>query len=198
MPEIALRPEAWSLIPEIIVLLHGLHFSVSCAAPDSRIGRAGGGGSLRRRQHRRSTGARRRQSTELSSCLARRDRLSSGHGSLFRRGVRKSRREFRRTEGPRSPHRRRTLPSTYVYRLRMGRHVQTGVAACFSVAEYESGRHQETRAHASRQRGRPDAAHAGPPCADRTGFSHLPRLAPPWMRWSRQRHRPAAVRFRGC
>ena len=39
-------------------------------------------------------------------------------------------------------------PSTYVYRLRMGRHVQTGVAACFSVAEYESGvikKHERTR-----------------------------------------------------
>ncbi|OFW01375.1 MAG: hypothetical protein A3I61_18050 [Acidobacteria bacterium RIFCSPLOWO2_02_FULL_68_18] len=39
-------------------------------------------------------------------------------------------------------------PSTYVYRLRMGDHVQTGVAACYSVAEYESGvikKHEHTR-----------------------------------------------------
>ncbi len=39
-------------------------------------------------------------------------------------------------------------PTCYVYRLRMGRHVQTGVAAAFSVDEYESGRikkHEKTR-----------------------------------------------------
>ena len=39
-------------------------------------------------------------------------------------------------------------PSAYVYRLRMGGHVQTGVAACFSVAEYESDiikKHERTR-----------------------------------------------------
>ena len=41
------------------------------------------------------------------------------------------------------------VPSTYVYRLQMGRHVQTGLAACFSVAEYESNlikKHERTRA----------------------------------------------------
>jgi uncharacterized protein (DUF1015 family) len=39
-------------------------------------------------------------------------------------------------------------PSVYVYRLRMGTHVQTGVAACFSVDEYEQERirkHERTR-----------------------------------------------------
>lgn len=39
-------------------------------------------------------------------------------------------------------------PSLYVYRLRMGPHVQTGVAGCFAVAEYEAGiikRHERTR-----------------------------------------------------
>ena len=38
--------------------------------------------------------------------------------------------------------------SLYVYRLRMGQHVQTGVAGCFSVAEYETGiikKHERTR-----------------------------------------------------
>src|SRR3954462_6004326 len=29
-------------------------------------------------------------------------------------------------------------PALYLYRLRMGRHEQTGVAACFSVDEYEA------------------------------------------------------------
>ena len=39
-------------------------------------------------------------------------------------------------------------PSLYVYRLRMGPHVQTGVAGCFSVAEYEADiikKHERTR-----------------------------------------------------
>src|SRR5687767_15114554 len=48
----------------------------------------------------------------------------------------------------RAPFTQEDTPSTYVYRLRMGRHVQTGVAACFSVAEYESGvikKHERTR-----------------------------------------------------
>lgn len=39
-------------------------------------------------------------------------------------------------------------PSVYVYRLRMGEHEQTGVAACFSVDEYESDvirKHERTR-----------------------------------------------------
>jgi uncharacterized protein (DUF1015 family) len=40
------------------------------------------------------------------------------------------------------------VPSAYVYRLRMGGHVQTGIAACYSVAEYESDvikKHEYTR-----------------------------------------------------
>ena len=40
------------------------------------------------------------------------------------------------------------FPSTYVYRLRKGSHVQTGLAACFSVLEYESDvikKHERTR-----------------------------------------------------
>jgi uncharacterized protein (DUF1015 family) len=39
-------------------------------------------------------------------------------------------------------------PSLYVYRLRMGEHVQTGVAACYALAEYDSGvikKHEHTR-----------------------------------------------------
>jgi uncharacterized protein (DUF1015 family) len=39
-------------------------------------------------------------------------------------------------------------PSLYLYRLRMGGHEQTGVAACFSVDEYERGlikKHERTR-----------------------------------------------------
>ena len=40
------------------------------------------------------------------------------------------------------------VPSAYVYRLRMGSHLQAGIAACYSVAEYESNvikKHEYTR-----------------------------------------------------
>jgi uncharacterized protein (DUF1015 family) len=40
------------------------------------------------------------------------------------------------------------VPSFYVYRLRMGNHVQAGVAACFSIDEYERDlikKHEKTR-----------------------------------------------------
>ena len=40
------------------------------------------------------------------------------------------------------------VPSAYVYRLRMGSHLQTGIAACYSIAEYESDvikKHEYTR-----------------------------------------------------
>src|SRR3954468_12536504 len=39
-------------------------------------------------------------------------------------------------------------PSLYVYRLRMGDHVQTGIAACFSLDEYDRNiikKHERTR-----------------------------------------------------
>jgi uncharacterized protein (DUF1015 family) len=39
-------------------------------------------------------------------------------------------------------------PSVYIYRLRMGTHVQTGIAACYSLAEYETDvikKHERTR-----------------------------------------------------
>jgi uncharacterized protein (DUF1015 family) len=39
-------------------------------------------------------------------------------------------------------------PAFYLYRLRMGAHVQTGIAACFSIDEYENGtikKHEKTR-----------------------------------------------------
>jgi uncharacterized protein (DUF1015 family) len=39
-------------------------------------------------------------------------------------------------------------PAFYVYELRMGTHVQTGIAACFSIDEYDAGlikKHEKTR-----------------------------------------------------
>jgi len=41
-----------------------------------------------------------------------------------------------------------TAPSLYLYRLRMGEHEQTGIAACFSIDEYDSDaikKHERTR-----------------------------------------------------
>ena len=40
-------------------------------------------------------------------------------------------------------------PSVYFYRLRMGDHTQTGLAACFSTRRVRSRRDQETRENAS-------------------------------------------------
>lgn len=40
------------------------------------------------------------------------------------------------------------MPSLYVYRLHMGNHVQAGIAACFSIDEYDRGlikKHEKTR-----------------------------------------------------
>jgi uncharacterized protein (DUF1015 family) len=40
------------------------------------------------------------------------------------------------------------MPSLYVYRLNMGNHMQAGIAACFSIDEYERGlikKHEKTR-----------------------------------------------------
>lgn len=40
------------------------------------------------------------------------------------------------------------MPSFYVYRLQMGDHVQSGIAACFSIDEYDRGlikKHEKTR-----------------------------------------------------
>jgi len=48
----------------------------------------------------------------------------------------------------RAPLEQEAEPSLYFYRLRMGRHEQTGVAACFSLDEYERDRikkHERTR-----------------------------------------------------
>ncbi|MHB8772123.1 MAG: DUF1015 domain-containing protein [Syntrophales bacterium] len=51
--------------------------------------------------------------------------------------------------------RREAAPAFYLYRLRMGGHVQSGIVACASVAEYDSGlirRHELTRPDKERER----------------------------------------------
>ena len=67
-------------------------------------------------------------------------------------------------------------PSLYLYRLRMGPHEQTGLAACFSLDEYDRDvikKHERTR---RRQGRRPHAAHDRARRADGAGVSHLPRV----------------------
>ena len=54
---------------------------------------------------------------------------------------------------------RETAPSFYVYRQRMGDHVQTGLVAGASVRRVRAGPHQEARVHAAGRRGRSYAAH---------------------------------------
>ena len=68
-------------------------------------------------------------------------------------------------------------PSLYFYRLRMGAHVQTGLAACFSVDEYERRRHPEAREDAEGQGRRPDAAHRGAARADGAGVPDVSGVA---------------------
>ena len=47
---------------------------------------------------------------------------------------------------------REERPALYIYRQRMGDHVQTGLVAGASVDEYEADLHQEARAHAAERR----------------------------------------------
>ena len=65
---------------------------------------------------------------------------------LRRRGVRARAAEFRAAEGTALVV--EAEPSVYFYRLRMGPHVQTGLAACFSLDEYDRDiikKHERTR-----------------------------------------------------
>ena len=70
-------------------------------------------------------------------------------------------------------------PSVYVYRLRMGDRVQTGVAACVSLDEYDRDiirKHERTRPDKENDR---IAAHARARRADRPRVPDLSRLLPP-------------------
>ena len=130
--------------------------------------------SLRRRQHRRGARAGRRQPAELSPRVARGDRPAGRHRSVRRR---------RLSDGPPTTSRRCATsalvvedePSVYFYRLQMGSHVQTGLAACFSHRRVRPRRHQEARAHAPRQGRRSHEAHARARRADRSGVPHVSR-----------------------
>ena len=70
----------------------------------------------------------------------------------------------------------RTTPAVYFYRLRMGAHQQTGLAACYSVDEYDRDlikKHEKTRRDKEDDRTRHIStlrAQTGP------GVPHLPRV----------------------
>ncbi len=89
-------------------------------------------------------------------------------------------------------------PMLYVYRLQMGSHTQTGIAACFSLDEYDQGlikKHEKTTA---RQGRRPHASHAGDQRANWSGVAHLSRIER--HRRPRRTHgrRKPAVRLQGA
>ena len=70
-------------------------------------------------------------------------------------------------------------PSLYFYRLRMGGHEQTGLAALLLGGRVRAGRHQEARAHAARQGRRSHAAHRRARRADGRRVPDLPGVARP-------------------
>ena len=100
-----------------------------------------------------------RRAAELPARHAIGDRSAAGHAAVRRPRVRDGAcanlAELRRA----APMMQDAEPSLYVYRLRMGRHEQTGVAGLFSVDEYERGLDQEAREDAQGQGRRPHAAH---------------------------------------
>ena len=73
--------------------------------------------------------------------------LSAGTGPYDARVYEQSVRNFEQLKRS-APMLLEERPSLYFYRLRMGRHEQTGVAGCFSLDEYENGlikKHEKTR-----------------------------------------------------
>ncbi len=65
-------------------------------------------------------------------------------------------------------------PSLYLYHLDFDGHGQTGLAACYSLDEYDTNRHQKARADAQGQGRRSDAPHARAARANGSGVPDLP------------------------
>ena len=87
------------------------------------------------------------------------------------------------------------MPSFYVYRLHMGNHVQTGIAACYSIDEYDRDlikKHEKTRPDKEDDRTRHMLAHRR---ANRTGVPDLSRLEGGRRGRGPSRDRAAAVRL---
>jgi uncharacterized protein (DUF1015 family) len=89
-------------------------------------------------------------------------------------------------------------PSVYFYRLRMDRHAQTGLAACFSLDEYDRGiikKHERTRRDKEDDRTRHMVA-----LRAQTGpvFSHLPRQRRRRSHRRRGDGHARALRFHGA
>ncbi len=105
--------------------------------------------ALRRRQHRGGAGAR-RSGIPLSFLHVTRSEidLPDEHRSAFRRGLRPGANGISRPCGARRRSQVEAEPALYLYRLKMGDHVQTGVAGTWSVDEYENDlikKHEKTR-----------------------------------------------------
>ena len=118
------------------------------------------------------------QSAELPSRLACRDRFAAWNRSVLRPGVRACRRRTFAICGSRAPLVVEDPPSFYVYQLQMGDHVQSGIAACFSIDEYEQGlikKHEKTRPDKEDDRTRHMLAIGAP---NRAGVPDVCRLRP--------------------
>ena len=91
--------------------------------------------------------ARLRQSPQLSACVAAGDRSSAGNQSARGRGHERARANFNQLRLA-APLVVEETPSFYIYRLEMGGHVQTGIAACYSIDEHDRDsikKHEKTR-----------------------------------------------------
>ena len=126
---------------------YGRHHSVSCASPDAGIG-----GRRRRRPYDVVN-------AEEARALAAGNPLSFLHVSRaeidlppdtnpYADAVYAKAAENFAALKARAPLVLEDAPSLYVYRLRMGEHVQTGIAGCFSVDDYDRDvikKHERTR-----------------------------------------------------
>ena len=85
-------------------------------------------------------------------------------------------------------------PCFYLYRQIMGSAFADRPGRGRELRGISARRHQETRAHARGQGGRPRAAHRNLECADRPGVSDLPRRPQHWMNSSPKKF-PASRRL---
>ena len=77
-----------------------------------------------------------------------------------------------------APFMHEAAPALYLYHLDADGHGQTGIAACYSLAEYDGNVDQKARTHPQGQRRRSDSAYRRAACPDRAGVSGVsPGLA---------------------
>ena len=137
-----------------------------------------------------------RQSAQLSARHALGDRFAGRDGS-YSDAVYEKAREKLPGAARRAPLVEEDEPALYFYRLRMGGHEQTGVAACFSVDEYEQDvikKHERTRPDKEDDRTRHIIELAR---ADRRRFPDLPGLGGRRSALPRDHRRRASLRLPG-